>query len=141
NEWSALSLRTKRFSLKAAVLASLGGLLFGYDLGVIEGALPQLKVEFDLSVGEEDFVVSAMILGSSFGGILVDRVGRWTTIMITAVIFIVSSVMLMTARTKVDVCVGRYVVGCAVALSTTADVSYLTEVAPRPLRGAMVSAN
>lgn len=97
-----MSRNTKQFSAKAAGIASIGGLLFGYDIGVIEGALPQLAKEMDLSLGQKDTVVAIMVAGALFGalfaGYLTDRFGRWFTIVLTDLTFIVGGAILFAAQ-------------------------------------------
>lgn len=103
HEWGQLSGRSKKFAAKAAVIASIGGLLFGYDVGVVEGALPQLKDEMNLSLGQQDLVVATMVFGALMGsvvaGYLTDRLGRWLTIVLTDLTFIVGGAALFAAQT------------------------------------------
>eukprot|EP00752_Nemacystus_decipiens_P003743 g3448.t1 len=145
SEWRRLSGSSKKFAAKAAIIASIGGLLFGYDVGVVEGALPQLTREMNLSLGQQDLVVATMVAGALAGsvvaGFLTDRLGRWLTIVLTDLTFIVGGVALFSATSPGSVLVGRFIVGTAVAISAVADVSYLAEVAPEAFRGGMVSCN
>ena len=55
------------FNVKVALITSLGGLLFGYDIGVIAGALPQLSENFSMNTFQEEFVVSIMLIGAILG--------------------------------------------------------------------------
>lgn len=102
NEWRQLSGGSKRFAAKAAIIASIGGLLFGYDVGVVEGALPQLTREMNLSLGQQDMVVATMVAGALVGslvaGFLTDRLGRWLTIVLTDLTFIVGGAALFVAQ-------------------------------------------
>lgn len=66
-DWRLLSRSSKLFVARAAVIASIGGLLFGYDIGVVEGALPQLRDEMHLTLGQEDMVVAVMVAGAITG--------------------------------------------------------------------------
>lgn len=66
-EWDLLSPSAKSFAFRTAVIASTGGLLFGYDIGVVEGALPQLGDELHLSDAQEDLIVSMMVVGAIAG--------------------------------------------------------------------------
>eukprot|EP00903_Cladosiphon_okamuranus_P016879 g15562.t2 len=145
NEWRQLSGRSKKFAVKAAIIASIGGLLFGYDVGVVEGALPQLTHEMNLTLGQQDMVVATMVAGALFGsvvaGYLTDRLGRWLTIVLTDLTFIAGGIALFAAQNPGSVLVGRFIVGIAVSVSAVADVSYLAEVAPEAFRGGMVSCN
>lgn len=111
NEWRQLSGHSKKFAVKAAIIASIGGLLFGYDVGVVEGALPQLTREMNLSLGQQDMVVACMVLGAVFGsvvaGYLTDRLGRWLTIVLTDLTFIAGGAGLFAAQTPgTTLCVG-----------------------------------
>lgn len=66
-EWKLLSRSAKFFAVRAAMVASIGGLLFGYDIGVVEGALPQLREEMHLRREEADMVVAIMVAGAVVG--------------------------------------------------------------------------
>jgi SP family galactose:H+ symporter-like MFS transporter len=147
--WATLSKlpsKTKLFVIRAGLVGSLGGFLFGYDLGSVAGALPQLESEFGgLSSNQLDFVVSIMlfgaVIGSMVGGIACDAIGRWKTIMGTCVVFVLGGFLLQYSQTVVQIYLGRVTVGVGIALSAVADVSYLSELSPANLRGAMVSLN
>lgn len=112
---------------------------------MVEGALPQLAREMNLSLGQEDAVVSIMVMGALTGsvvaGYLTDRLGRWRTIVLTDLTFITGAAVLFAAQTPAAILVGRFIVGMGVSVSAVADVSYLAEVAPKALRGSMVSCN
>lgn len=133
------------FLIRGTVLASLGGIMFGYDIGVVSGALPHMKNTFDLSSMKQEMIVSFMYLGAVFGaavgGYVCDRKGRRFGILFTDIIFLVGALLLSTATDLVLVLIGRVVVGFAVSISSIAAVAYLHEIAPRKYRGAMVSCN
>src|SRR5438046_8472608 len=84
-------LRGTRFVYVAALFAALGGLLFGYDTGVISGALIFIKREFGLTTAAEEVVVSGVLLGATigaiFGGKAADLFGRGRVLLVTAAIF------------------------------------------------------
>src|SRR5207247_3698143 len=84
-------LRGTRFVYIAALVAALGGLLFGYDTGVISGALIFIKREFGLTTTAEEVVVSGVLLGATsgaiFGGKAADLFGRRRVLLVTAAIF------------------------------------------------------
>ena len=86
----------KRFVYLATAVSALGGMLFGYDVGVISGAILFIKKDFSLSPGLEEIVVSSVLLGSLVGavvgGILADRLGRRRLLIITAVVFVLGSI-------------------------------------------------
>lgn len=131
--------------LRAALVASLGGVLFGYDLGVVSLALPPLSRHFDLSSSEMETVVSSVyvggVVGAASGGAVCDRLGRRTAIRWTDLAFAGSAVVLMFSPNLGCVILGRIAVGVAVSVSAVADVTYLTEISPTEYRGGIVSLN
>ena len=133
------------FVIKITAIASLGGCLFGYDLGAISGALPQLTSYFQLEDSQQEWIVSILYLGgglgAAVGGTLCDQLGRKTSILGTDIVFMIGATWLYFANSYEHVLWGRFVVGIAIAVSGIADVSYLHEIAPKEWRGAIVSAN
>lgn len=133
------------FVIQITAVASLGGCLFGYDMGAISGALPQLALEMNLTPSQQEWAVSILYLGgglgAAVGGTICDSLGRQRTILGTDVVFFVGAVWLYMANSFANVLIGRFVLGIAVAVSGVADVSYLHEVAPVEWRGAIVSVN
>mmetsp|Transcript_708 Transcript_708/g.1127 ORF Transcript_708/g.1127 Transcript_708/m.1127 type:complete len:520 (-) Transcript_708:203-1762(-) len=133
------------FVIKATIAASLGGILFGYDMGVTSTALPQLTNVFNLTEGQQEMLVSFLyigcIFGATVGGYLCDRHGRKKTILVTDCVFILGAYVLYSASTFDVVLFGRILIGFAVAVSAIADVAYLHEISPRQYRGAIVSCN
>lgn len=137
--------RIPQFIIKAVSIASLGGILFGYDMGVVSGALPQLKASLDLTQSQQEMVVSFLYLGggigAAVGGSLCDSLGRKSGILITDVIFIIGAVLLYFSWNLPSVLVGRIIVGFGVSVSGVADVAYLHEISPSEWRGSIVSVN
>eukprot|EP00559_Dactyliosolen_fragilissimus_P002988 CAMPEP_0184864214 /NCGR_PEP_ID=MMETSP0580-20130426/14136_1 /TAXON_ID=1118495 /ORGANISM="Dactyliosolen fragilissimus" /LENGTH=602 /DNA_ID=CAMNT_0027362907 /DNA_START=112 /DNA_END=1920 /DNA_ORIENTATION=+ len=133
------------FLLKAIAIASLGGILFGYDLGVISGALPLLTEEFFLSRTQQEMVVSFLYIGggigAALGGLICDGSGRRMCILLTDIIFVIGAAFLAFANSLTIILIGRIIVGFAVAVSGIADVSYLNEISPIKFRGSIVSIN
>lgn len=133
------------FVVKATVIASLGGILFGYDMGVISGALPQISQEFGLKESQQEWVVSILYFGACIGavvgGFLCDTCGRKTAIILTDILFMVGAILLFFAPVVEQLLIGRVVVGAAVSISGIADVAYLHEMAPVQWRGSIVSVN
>src|SRR5256884_9722267 len=88
-------LRTASFVYVAAVFAALGGLLFGYDTGVISGALIFIKREFGLTTAAEEIVVSGVLLGATIGAIVggkaADLFGRGRVLLVNAAIFAIGA--------------------------------------------------
>ncbi len=137
--------RIPTFVLKATVAASMGGILFGYDMGNISAALPQLTEAFNLNLGQEEKVVSFLyigcFMGATVGGYLCDKFGRKRMIIVTDVLFMIGATVLYSGLTFSTILFGRIFLGCAVAISGIADVAYLHEISPPQYRGAIVSCN
>src|ERR1700745_631912 len=131
--------RGTRFVYVAAFFAALGGLLFGYDTGVISGALLFIKREFGLTTTAEEIVVSGVLLGATIGAIVggkaADRFGRRRVLLVTAAIFGIGALVSAVAPSPVILIAIRVVLGLA---STNVPV-YLSEVAPPQARGWVVS--
>jgi SP family galactose:H+ symporter-like MFS transporter len=123
--------------------AALAGLLFGLDVGVISGALPFLKNEFNLSIEAEGTVVSALLWGAVIGtlvsGTLSSGLGRRKTILISAVIFVVGSLFCSLARSESLLIVARLFLGIAVGVASFTAPLYLSEIAPQKVRGSLIS--
>ncbi len=128
-----------------AALASLGGLLFGYDTGVISGALPFIKRDFTLSAGMEGVATSAVLvgatLGAAFAGFLSDRFGRKLVILFVAALFVVGALGSAFAPSLSILLAARAVVGVAIGVASMLTPLYLAEIAPKERRGGIVSLN
>jgi MFS transporter, SP family, galactose:H+ symporter len=126
-----------------AVIAALGGLLFGYDTGIIASALLFIKTDFDLSSIEQGMVVSAVPIGAVFGaalaGSLSDRYGRRRMILLAAALFIAGSVVSALAQGATVLIVARVFIGFAIGLASATCPVYISEVAPAALRGRLVT--
>lgn len=97
------------------VFAAIGGFLFGYDTGVISGAMILIKQEFDLSSFWQELIVSvtigAAILGALLGGFLNQRLGRKPLLVASAMVFTVGAVVMGVAHSREILLVGRLTVG------------------------------
>ncbi len=122
----------KLFYIQAILTASIGGILYGYDMGVISGALPSLSAYFQLNSVQQEWVVALLYfgggVGAATGGFICDIFGRKRTILITDVIFGLGAFLLYIAQSVSAIMVGRCIVGWAVAVSAIADVAYLHEI-------------
>lgn len=126
-----------------AIIASLGGLLSGYDTGVISGALLFINESWNLADTTQGLLVSSVLIGAVIGaatnGVLADIFGRKKIIMATAVIFIVGSVLCAFAPNIYVLIASRIFVGFAVGIVNFVVPLYLSEIAPKQLRGTLVS--
>ncbi|XP_027027205.1 solute carrier family 2, facilitated glucose transporter member 12 [Tachysurus fulvidraco] len=128
--------------LCAVSVASLSGLMLGYEMGLISGVLLQLREVLSLSCPQQEQAVGALLLGafllSVAGGTIVDRYGRRFSIILTAALCACGTLLSVCAPSFWTLVVGRVLVGMAVALSGTAACLYIAEVAPAAWRGRCV---
>jgi major inositol transporter-like SP family MFS transporter len=135
-----------RFLTKLTVISTLGGLLFGYDTGVISGALLYMKDDLNLTSLGEATVVSSLLfpgaaLGALLGGRLADWLGRKGSLLVCAGLFLVGALGCASAP-NVDVMVAaRIILGLGVGAAATTCPLYLAEMAPAERRGRMVTIN
>jgi sugar porter (SP) family MFS transporter len=126
-----------------AAIAGLGGLLFGYDTGVIAGALLFIKPDFHLGAFDAGLVVSAVPIGAVFGaaisGRLSDGWGRREAIMFASVIFALGALGSAFAPDTAVLVVARVIVGVAIGVASAAAPVYISEVAPPEKRGQLVT--
>lgn len=128
----------RRFAMRqvitTAAIAGLGGLLFGYDTGVIASALLFIEPEFGLSSFGSGLVVAAVPIGAVggalFAGRLSDTYGRRLMILISATIFIVGAIGSALADSEAVLVIARVVVGAAIGLASAAAPVYISEVSP-----------
>jgi SP family sugar:H+ symporter-like MFS transporter len=124
---------------------ALGGLLFGYDTGVISGALLFIPNDFKLSPFLQGAIVAALLLGAMIGsavaGRLSDRMGRRRLIIIAAVVFTVGSLLAALAPSVGVLVAARFIIGLAVGSAALVVPLYLSEIAPTEVRGAIASLN
>jgi sugar porter (SP) family MFS transporter len=129
----------------ATAVTALGGLLFGYDTGVISGAELYLQQDFHLGPGVEELAVSAVligaILGAAFGGWLGDKFGRKKVILIVAVIFAIGAIITSFSPTIWFFIGARIIVGLALGTDSVIAPVYISEMAPPEKRGALVTVN
>jgi SP family galactose:H+ symporter-like MFS transporter len=135
----------KRFVYLATAVAALGGMLFGYDIGVISGAILFVKKDFALSGGLEEIVVSSVLLGSLIGaiagGMLADRWGRRRLLIVTAIVFGLGAIGAALAPDTAWLIVARVIAGSAIGVASFVAPLYISEIAPVAIRGKLVSVN
>ncbi len=135
--------RARRNVVLTAAIAGLGGLLFGYDTGVIAGALLFIKGDFALGSFAQGLVVAAVPIGAVGGaaiaGPAADTYGRRLMILVAAGVFAVGALVSAAAPGVVILVLARIVVGVAIGLASAAAPVYISEVAPPESRGRLVS--
>jgi sugar porter (SP) family MFS transporter len=134
-----------RYVYTISVVAALGGMLFGYDTGVISGALLFIKKVFSLSPFMQGAVVSSLLVGATVGalvaGPLSDRFGRRPVLILAAIIFIVGALLAALTPNAAILIVARFVLGLAVGTASLLVPLYIAEMAPADVRGALVNFN
>ncbi|KAF9358565.1 myo-inositol transporter [Mortierella sp. AD094] len=134
-----------RFLYLLIACLAIGGFLFGYDTGVVAGALLPIKDEFGLTSQEQEFVVGGTTLGAIIGGLLAgalsDLVGRKPVTLLSSVIFVVGAALMTFAHKYWFLLLGRVVVGVGVGLAALVVPLYIGELAPSAYRGRLVTIN
>lgn len=143
---TAPSASTGRFLTKLTVIATLGGLLFGYDTGVISGALLYMKDDLHLTSVTEAVVVSSLLFpgaafGALFGGRLADRLGRKRTLLGCGAIFLLGALGCALEPSVAAMVIARIILGFGVGAAAVTCPLYLAEMAPVERRGRMVTIN
>jgi major inositol transporter-like SP family MFS transporter len=135
----------KRFMYKVIAISTLGGLLFGYDTGVISGALLYMRDDLNLTSFWQGFVVSSLLFAAAFGALIggrvADRLGRKRSLMLCAVLFFLGALGTATAPTVAYMIAARIVLGLAVGAASATVPLFLAEMAPAHRRGRIVTIN
>lgn len=128
-----------------ALIAAVGGLLFGYDTGVISGALLFIKQDWDVSSFIQGCIVSSVLVGAVIGSIgsgkITDNYGRKTVILATAIIFFIGSIASAFSQSPIMLMLFRVLLGIAIGVASYAVPLYISEISPDNIRGALVSLN
>ncbi|PAK84235.1 sugar porter family MFS transporter [Lentilactobacillus parakefiri] len=120
---------------------ALGGLLFGFDTGIISGASPLIESNFNLGTEQTGFIVSSVLIGSSVGalsiGSLSDKFGRKRLLILASILFLIGSGLSMFAQGFVSMVIARIILGFAVGSASALTPAYLAELADAPHRGSL----
>lgn len=131
-----------RLILFICSVASLSGVILGYDASVISGVIDPLTEHLSLSPWESGWAVSNVILGCVVGawgvGYISDRIGRKSTLIITAVLFVISAVGSAMATSLTEFVLYRLIGGFAVGMASAITPLYIAEVSPKDWRGRML---
>lgn len=133
------------FLRKIIIISTLGGLLFGYDTGVINGALPYMTEELGLTSLTQGLVASSLLFGAAvgavFGGRLSDYNGRRKNILFLAILFFVAALGCTLAPNVTIMVISRFFLGLAVGGASVTVPAYLAEMSPANRRGRIVTQN
>ncbi|XP_012440485.1 inositol transporter 4 isoform X1 [Gossypium raimondii] len=134
--------------MRLALSAGIGGLLFGYDTGVISGALLYIREDFeqvDRKTWLQELILSMAVAGAiggaAIGGWISDRFGRKRSILLADVLFAVGALVMAFAPAPVMIILGRILVGLGVGMTSMTAPLYISEASPARIRGALVSTN
>ena len=137
---------TQKVSAKVvfiAIVAALGGILFGYDTAVISGTTEIVKMQFGLTTGGEGWYVGCALIGSIAGvliaGMLSDFLGRKKTMLISALLFSVSAIGCAVCDNFTQLVIYRMIGGFGIGIVSIVSPIYISEVSPANVRGTMVS--
>lgn len=133
-----------RFPLNGAFIftfGALGGMLFGFDTGIISGASPLIESDFGLTVSQTGFITSSVLIGSCVGalsiGALSDRFGRKKLLIVSAILFLIGSGLCAASTGFLMMVAARIILGLAVGAASALTPAYLAELAPKERRGSL----
>ncbi|SEW51547.1 sugar porter family MFS transporter [Chitinophaga arvensicola] len=128
-----------------SIVAALGGYLFGFDFAVIAGGLPFLQKYFGLNTYWEGLATGSMALGAITGcliaGILADKIGRKSGLLVAAAVFLLSSLAMGLAPSANIFIASRYAAGIGVGMASMLSPLYIAEIAPAAYRGRLMAIN
>ena len=135
--------KTPLFVIVMAIVAAMGGLLFGFDTGVISGAIPFLQQDFGLTDGTIEFITTAgligAIVGALIGGSVTDGLGRRKVLILSGIIFGVGALWSGFASNATSLILARLFLGVAIGTASFAVPLYIAEISPTKVRGTLVS--
>lgn len=134
-----------RFLLRIAIVAAMGGFLFGYDTGIISGAQLYIKKDFSTSTLQQQWIVGSLLIGAIVGAMisayLADRIGRRWTKVAAGTVYVIGGLASGFAPNIYFLFGARFVLGVAVGTASFVSVEYISEQAPPRLRGGVTTFN
>jgi len=134
---------TRRHVTRVAFVAAIGGLLYGYDTGVISGTLIEIGREFSIDATVKEFITASILVGAILGAFVTGpvsaRIGRRRTILLIAAVFGLGVLCAALSPSPVFLVLSRLFLGLAVGGSTQTIPTYIAEIAPGPRRGGLVT--
>jgi sugar porter (SP) family MFS transporter len=130
------------FIWRVSFIAGLGGILYGFDMGVIAAALIFVRTSFGLSTQMEEVLVSVVLVGSMIGalvgGTVADRIGRRATLVWGAILFILGSILAPLSPNVAVLILARTLLGVAIGFTSVTAPVYVSELAPPQSRGMLI---
>jgi sugar porter (SP) family MFS transporter len=134
--------QNKKLVIIIAAIASTGGLLFGFDTGVISGAIPFLQQDFGLKDSQIEnitaFGLIGAVLGALIGGRISDILGRKKVIISAAIVFITGALWSGISLNPTQLLISRFYIGIAIGISSFVVPLYIAEISPTKMRGTLV---
>jgi sugar porter (SP) family MFS transporter len=134
-----------RFVLRLAIVAAIGGFLFGYDTGVISGALLFIQKDLHANKFDQQAFVGALLIGAVIGAIIsgfsADALSRRWTKVISGCIYVLGAIGSAFAQNSEQLIIARLVLGIAVGTASFVSPMYISELAPKKIRGGVTSFN
>jgi MFS transporter, SP family, galactose:H+ symporter len=132
----------RKFLWKVSLIAGLGGLLYGFDMGIIAAALLYVRESFALSTRMEEWVVSSVLVGAMtgalLGGNIADRAGRRFTLLQGGILFLFGSMLAFAAPSAAILIAARALLGLAIGFTSVTAPVYVSELAPPQSRGMLI---
>jgi SP family sugar:H+ symporter-like MFS transporter len=132
-----------RYVIGLSSVAAIGGFLFGFDSGVINGTVDALAQAFNTRAAATGFAVASVLLGCAVGafvaGALADRIGRRPTMLFNAILFVISALATGAANSAAQFVIARVAGGIAIGAASVLAPMYISEIAPPALRGRLSS--
>lgn len=123
------------------MFGALGGMLFGFDTGIISGASPLIEKDFHLGAAQTGFITSSVLIGSMIGALVIgglsDKYGRRKLLIVSAILFLLGSGLSATAIGFLPMVLARILLGLAVGAASALTPAYLAELAPKERRGSL----
>ncbi|XP_048739335.2 proton myo-inositol cotransporter-like isoform X2 [Ostrea edulis] len=138
---------SKTYVIILTIFATIGGLLFGYDTGIISGSMLLIRDDFSLSEIWQSAIVSSTIGAAAvfalLAGVLVDKIGRKKVIMLASFVFTIGAIIMAVSPVdkKEVLLIGRLVVGAGIGFASMSVPVYVAEAAPSHIRGSLVTVN
>jgi len=134
-----------RFLVRLAVVAALGGFLFGYDTGVIGGAMLYIKKDFHAGTVGQESMVSAILIGAAIGALVsgwaADAFSRRRTKIVSGCIYVVGALLCAFSQNTLQMVGSRFILGLAVGTASFVAPMYISENAPPRTRGGLTTFN